>query len=79
MTDWRDHIFYEDKWVVLLVGDVREILPLLPAEICQSAITSPPYFGLEPSVDEFVCGKEREPEKQGSFAHSAYGGEKIVE
>lgn len=46
MTNWRDYIFFEDERITVLVGDTREILPLLPKELCQSAITSPPYFGL---------------------------------
>jgi site-specific DNA-methyltransferase (adenine-specific) len=49
----------------LLVGDVRHLLPTLPAESVDCIITSPPYFrlrnshdrnqiGLEPNVDAWV-------------------------
>jgi DNA modification methylase len=47
---WRDYIFYEDESVVLLCGDVREVLPLLvdlpPSWRPQTCVTSPPYYGL---------------------------------
>lgn len=43
---WRDFVYYEDEFVTLLQGDVREILPLIPAGIAQTCPTSPPYYGL---------------------------------
>lgn len=38
--------YYQDEFTTLYCGDVREILPLLPAEIVQCCVTSPPYYGL---------------------------------
>jgi DNA modification methylase len=38
--------YYQDEFITLYNGDVREILPHLPAGIAQTCVTSPPYFGL---------------------------------
>ena len=40
------NIVYQDEFITLIQGDVRDVLPLLPEGIVQSCITSPPYFGL---------------------------------
>jgi len=32
--------------VTLLTGDVRDVLPTLPAESVHCVVTSPPYWGL---------------------------------
>lgn len=50
----------------IFLGDVRDVLPSLPAGIFHTCVTSPPYFGLrdyghggqiglEPTPDEFVA------------------------
>jgi DNA modification methylase len=38
--------YYQDEFVTLYCGDVRDILPQLEAGIVQTCVTSPPYFGL---------------------------------
>lgn len=54
-----------DAFIDIMVGDVREQLALLPDNFVQTAVTSPPYWGLrdygvegqignEPTIDAFV-------------------------
>lgn len=38
--------YYQDAFVTLYCGDVRDVLPLLDEGIVQTCVTSPPYFGL---------------------------------
>jgi DNA modification methylase len=38
--------YYQDAFITLYCGDVREILPQLPDGIVQTCVTSPPYYGL---------------------------------
>lgn len=40
------NIYYQDEFITLINGDVRDILPLLPEGIVQTCVTSPPYYGL---------------------------------
>jgi DNA modification methylase len=53
--------FYEDEMVTLYQGDVRTILPQLPAGIVQTCVTSPPYFGLRDYKVEGQIGLEQTP------------------
>lgn len=43
----------------VLIGDVRELMPTLPAESVDSVITSPPYFGLRDYGHAAQLGLER--------------------
>src|SRR5208282_3715357 len=38
--------YFEENGITIYAGDVREILPALPAESVHCAVTSPPYWGL---------------------------------
>jgi site-specific DNA-methyltransferase (cytosine-N4-specific) len=38
--------YYQDEFITLYCGDVREILPQLSVNMVQSTVTSPPYYGL---------------------------------
>ena len=47
MSDERTvRIYVEDPDFTLYVGDVREVLPSLPAESIDCALTSPPFYAL---------------------------------
>lgn len=43
----------------ILIGDVRQVLPTLPANSVDCVITSPPYFRLRNYQDELQIGLER--------------------
>lgn len=53
--------FYQDEFVTLYCGDVRDILPRLPAEMVQTCVTSPPYFGLRNYNVDGQIGLEQTP------------------
>lgn len=55
------YIYYEDEFIQLWCGDVRSVLPLLPAGIAQTCITSPPYFGLRDYGVDGQLGLESTP------------------
>lgn len=40
------NIYYQDEFVTLIQGDVRDVLAQLPERIVQTTVTSPPYYGL---------------------------------
>jgi site-specific DNA-methyltransferase (cytosine-N4-specific) len=58
--------FFENDDLTLYCGDARSVLPQLPVELAQAALTSPPYWGLknygvpdqlgqEATPDAYVC------------------------
>lgn len=47
----------------ILVGDVQDILPLLPGGIFHTCVTSPPYYGLRDYGDSNQIGLEKTPEE----------------
>ena len=60
-------IYHQDEALTLLLGDAREQLASLPADSVQTAVTSPPYWGLrdygvsgqlglEPTLTEYLAG-----------------------
>ncbi|MCS7303877.1 MAG: DNA methyltransferase [Thermoguttaceae bacterium] len=49
--------------VRILIGDCRQILPLLPAESIQCCVTSPPYWGLRDYEHSDQLGDEETPEE----------------
>jgi DNA modification methylase len=53
--------FYQDDLVTLYCGDVREVLPKLPAGLAQTCVTSPPYFGLRNYNVDGQIGLEETP------------------
>jgi DNA modification methylase len=57
-----DPCFHENG-VTIYAGDVRDILPALPAESIHCAVTSPPYWGLRDYGVAGQLGLERTPEE----------------
>jgi len=49
--------------MMISLGDVREVLPALPAESVQMCVTSPPYWGLRDYGVEGQLGLEPTPEE----------------
>ena len=43
---------------VVYCGDAYQVLSKLPSQICQMAVTSPPYWGLRDYDDEYQIGSE---------------------
>ena len=50
--------YYQDEFITLYNGDVRDVLPQLEPEIVQCCVTSPPYFGLRDYGVEGQIGLE---------------------
>lgn len=55
------YIYYEDEFIQLWCGDVRDVLPLLPAGIAQTCVTSPPYYNLRNYGVDGQIGLESTP------------------
>lgn len=53
--------FYQDAFITLFCGDVRKIGPLLPAEVVQCVVTSPPYYNLRNYNVQGQLGLETTP------------------
>jgi site-specific DNA-methyltransferase (adenine-specific) len=54
--------FFENDELTLYCGDARDVLPQLPADLVQAALTSPPYWGLKNYGVEGQLGQELTPE-----------------
>lgn len=46
-----------------IIGDSREVTKSIPSGICNTCITSPPYFGLRDYDHENQIGMEKTPEE----------------
>ena len=55
--------YYQDSAVTIYHGDCRASMANLPAESCQTCITSPPYWGLRDYGHEGQIGLETTPDK----------------
>jgi site-specific DNA-methyltransferase (cytosine-N4-specific) len=55
--------FYADDWLTIHGGDVRDILPELPADSVDCIVTSPPYWGLRDYGQDGQLGLEATPEE----------------
>lgn len=55
--------FIDEPGFTLYVGDVRDVLPALPAESVDCCVTSPPYWGLRDYGTEGQIGLEATPEE----------------
>ncbi len=54
--------FFENEELCLYCGDVRDVLPALPAGVAQAAVTSPPYWALKNYEVAGQLGQEETPE-----------------
>jgi len=55
-------VYYEDRDITLLHGDVREQLATIPADSVQCVVTSPPYYGLRDYGHDGQIGLEASPD-----------------
>lgn len=54
--------YFENDELTLFCGDARSVLPQLPAELVQAALTSPPYWGLKNYGGSGQLGQEPTPD-----------------
>ena len=55
--------YYQDEFITLYCGDVRSILPQLPAGIAQTCPSSPPYYQLRDYGVDGQLGLEETPQE----------------
>lgn len=71
------NIYYQDEFITLIQGDVRDVLAQLPERIIQTTVTSPPYYGLRDyGTGEWQGGSEdcdHLAPLPGGFASSGLG------
>jgi DNA modification methylase len=53
--------YYQDNWITLYCGDVRDVLKQLPENLVHTVVTSPPYYGLRDYGVEGQIGLEESP------------------
>ena len=54
---------FADEHLTVYIGDVRDVLPTLPAESVHCVVTSPPYWGLRDYGTPGQFGLESTPEE----------------
>jgi DNA modification methylase len=57
---------YSDDWLTVYGGDVREVLPTLPADSVDCIVTSPPYWGLRDYGTATWIGGDEACQHEGS-------------
>jgi len=60
---WQPTPHYADDWLTIYGGDVRDVLPTLPADSVDCIVTSPPYWGLRDYGNDGQLGLEATPEE----------------
>ncbi len=55
--------YYQDEFITLYCGDVREVLKQLPENSVHTVVTSPPYYGLRDYGIDGQIGLEETPTK----------------